>query len=91
LPEEALQEAGLGTLKDPVTEDNDPFPKAPNWPYLLGAGIQAGATLYNALKDPDYSNANALIKAGTEGNFMPISFTPIGHYMAYRPLDTMYQ
>ena len=74
-----------------IETDNDPFPKASNWPYLLGAGIQAGATLYNALKDPDYSNANALIKAGTEGNFMPISFTPTGHYMAYRPLDTLYQ
>ena len=74
-----------------VDTDNDPFPKAAEWPYLVGAGIQAGATLYNALKSPDYSNADSLIKAATNQGYLPISFTPIGNHATYKPLDRLFQ
>ena len=63
-----------------------------NWPWIAGLGVQAGATLYNALTPIDYSNADAVISAAKEaGNFQPVGFRPIGDYLTYRPLDRNYE
>ena len=68
------------------------FPLPSKWPWLTGLGIQAGATLYNALSPTDYSNANAAISAAKEaGKFQPISFRPIGDHLTYRPFDRNYE
>ena len=68
------------------------FPLPSNWPWIAGLGIQAGATLYNALTPTDYSNADAVISAAKEaGNFQPVGFRPIGDYLTYRPLDRNYE
>jgi len=80
----------LGVKKEDT--DNDPFPKAPSWPYLAGLGIQAGALGYNILSPKDYSNADAMIKAAyNAGNYNPIAFRPIGNYLTYRPMDIWFE
>ena len=68
------------------------FPLPSNWPWIAGLGVQAGATLYNALTPIDYSNADAAINAAKEaGNFQPVVFRPNGDYLAYKPLDRDYE
>ncbi len=75
-------------LNGEYTTGDDSFPKAPNWPYLLGAGLQLSSLGYNIFSPKDYSNANAMIKAAKEaGNYIPIDFKPIGNYLEYRPMD----
>ena len=40
---------------------------------------------------PDYTEANAMLRATRgAGKYTPVSFNPIGNYMAYRPFDTDY-
>lgn len=93
IPEEGLTAAGLGTLiTGKEGTNNDTFPEAPTWPYLMGIGLQAGALGYNILKPADYSNANAMISAAQNaGNYNPIEFRPIGDYLTYRPMDIWYE
>lgn len=75
-----------------IVTENDPFPKAPSWPYLAGIGLQAGSLAYNLLSPKDYSNADAMIKAAQNaGNYNPIEFRPIGNYLTYRPMDIWFE
>ena len=52
---------------------------------VVGAAIGLGNSLFNR---PDYSSADALLKASRDANrYSPISYSPIGDYMQYNPFD----
>lgn len=53
----------------------------------LGSAIGLGMS---AAK-PDYTSANTILEAANQaGNFTPISYTPVGNYLAYNPFDRNY-
>lgn len=81
-----------GTYKGaPLNTENDPFPKAANWPYLVGLGLQGAALGYNLLTPADYSNADALISAAKDaGQYNPIGFRPVGNYLKPRSFDKLF-
>lgn len=55
---------------------------------VLGAAIGLGQNLFSK---PDYSGANVILNAANQiGNYTPVSYTPIGDYMQYNPLDRNY-
>lgn len=70
--------------KDSKTDSTSPlFPFPSKVPLLAGIGLQAGTTLFNALKPIDYSNANALanLAATTGRTASTISPVSIGDYL----------
>lgn len=76
--------------KDSKTDSTSPlFPFPSKVPLLAGIGLQAGTTLFNALKPIDYSNADALanLAATTGRTVSTISPPKIGDYLTYRPVD----
>ncbi len=76
--------------KDSKTDSTSPlFPFPSKVPLLAGIGLQAGTTLFNALKPTDYSNADALanLAATTGRTASTISPPKIGDYLTYRPVD----
>lgn len=76
--------------KDNKTDSTSPlFPFPSKVPLLAGIGLQAGTTLFNALKPIDYSNADALanLAATTGRTASTISPSKIGDYLTYRPVD----
>ena len=76
--------------KDSKTDSTSPlFPFPSKVPLLAGIGLQAGTTLFNALKPIDYSNADALANlAATIGRTAStISPDSIGDYLTFRPKD----
>ena len=83
-----FDDEGYKAPKATTDTESDPFPKAQNWPYLAAGLAQLGALGYNILSPSDYSNANAMIKAGMQaGNYMPVSYTPRGNFHVYKPDD----
>lgn len=76
--------------KDSKTDSTSPlFPFPSKVPLLAGIGLQAGTTIFNALKPIDYSNADALanLAATTGRTASTISPVSIGDYLTYRPVD----
>ena len=76
--------------KDSKTDSTSPlFPFPSKVPLLAGIGLQAGTTLFNALKPIDYSNADALanLAATTGRTASTISPDSIGDYLTFRPVD----
>ena len=76
--------------KDSKVDSTSPlFPFPSKVPLLAGIGLQAGTTLFNALKPVDYSNADALanLAATTGRTASTISPVKIGDYLTYRPVD----
>lgn len=76
--------------KDSKIDSTSPlFPFPSKVPLLAGIGLQAGTTLFNALKPIDYSNADALanLAATTGRTASTISPPKIGDYLTYRPVD----
>lgn len=62
-------------------------------PYLryapvIGAGIGLAQNLFSK---PDYSSVDRMVNTANElGNYTPISYSPIGNYLTYTPLDKNY-
>lgn len=52
---------------------------------LAPAFTNAGLAIYNAIKKPDYSNADAIVQAARE--IPTAEYTPIGGKMTYTPID----
>lgn len=70
--------------KDSKVDSTSPlFPFPSKVPLLAGIGLQAGTTLFNALKPIDYSNADALanLAATTGRTASTISPVSIGDYL----------
>ena len=75
--------------KDSKTDSTSPlFPFPSKVPLLAGIGLQAGTTVFNALKPIDTSNADALanLAATIGGTNIEISPTSIGDYLTFRPV-----
>lgn len=76
--------------KDSKTDSTSPlFPFPSKVPLLAGIGLQAGTTVFNALKPTDYKNADALANlaatiGGTNNTINPES---IGDYRDFIPTD----
>lgn len=76
--------------KDSKTDSTSPlFPFPSKVPLLAGIGLQAGTTIFNALKPVDTSNADALanLAATIGGTNITIDPQKIGDYLTYRPVD----
>lgn len=76
--------------KDSKIDSTSPlFPFPSKVPLLAGIGLQAGTTVFNALKPIDYSNADALanLAATTGRTASTINPESIGDYLTFRPVD----
>lgn len=76
--------------KDSKTDSTSPlFPFPSKVPLLAGIGLQAGTTIFNALKPIDKSNADALanLAATIGGTNITIKPDSIGDYLTFRPKD----
>ena len=76
--------------KDSKTDSTSPlFPFSSKVPLLAGIGLQAGTTIFNALKPTDYKNADALanLAATIGGTNITIDPQKIGDYRTFRPTD----
>ena len=51
----------------------------------IGSGLSALSDTLGLTNTPDYSNADLILKAGN--NLKNVSYTPIGNYLTYTPLD----
>lgn len=57
----------------------------------VGFGIGVLTDMFGLTNKPDYSNADAILEATRSGGtYQPVSFNPIGNYLAYNPLDRDY-
>ena len=57
---------------------------------VIGHGALALTDAFGLTNKPDYSNAEAIIKASNNLSSNPIKFKPIGDYLTYNPFDTEY-
>lgn len=76
--------------KDSKTDSTSPlFPFPSKVPLLAGIGLQAGTTLFNALKPIDYKNADALanLAATIGGTNITIDPQKIGDYRTLEKFD----
>lgn len=76
--------------KDSKTDSTSPlFPFPSKVPLLAGIGLQAGTTIFNALKPTDYKNADALanLAATIRGTNITIDPQKIGDYRTFIPVD----
>ena len=69
-------------------ENNDLLPTYLRYAPIVGSAI---GTISSLLSKPDESSANAILTAAREaGQYIPISFNPIGDYIQYNPFDRDY-
>lgn len=55
---------------------------------VVGSAIGLANNLFTK---PDYSNADTILSAANKaGNYLPVSYTPIGDYISYTPFDRNY-
>lgn len=76
--------------KDNKTDSTSPlFPFPSKVPLLAGIGLQAGTTIFNALKPTDYKNADALanLAATIGGTNITIDPQKIGDYRTFEKFD----
>lgn len=69
-------------------ENNDLLPTYLRYAPVVGSAI---GTISSLLSKPDESSADAILTAAREaGQYIPISFNPIGDYIQYNPFDRDY-
>lgn len=80
--------------RERVTIPSNAYEKLPTWMRYapaVGFGALALSDALGITNKPDYSNADAVIKAVRDkATYDPIRFKPIGDYLAYNPFDTEY-
>ena len=88
ISQKALEETGKikGKSDDSNGDSNNNWLTYLRYAPILGSLINVGTAFG---QKPDYSNANAIIKASEKAT-TPIRFNPIGDYLAYNPFDTEY-
>lgn len=81
-------------FKDPVYEnENKDTNKGFDLTQLRYAPVIGSAIglANNLFTKPDYSNADTILSAANKaGNYLPVSYTPIGDYISYTPFDRNY-
>ena len=76
------------TNKEVETTDPDPSRQRPTWLRYAPAVGSAIGLVQNLFSKPDYSSADAILEAANQaGNYQPVSYTPIGNYLQYKPFD----
>lgn len=60
------------------------------WMRYAPIAGHALSLVHNIFNKPDYSNAEAIIKASQNLSANPVKFNPIGDFMTYNPFDTEY-
>lgn len=83
----------VASTKDPEEETTYKEPKTSplaNLRYLpaVGSAINVFTDLMGWTNKPDYSNADMIVDAADQ--FGSVSFSPIGDYMTYTPLDRLF-
>lgn len=83
----------VASTKDPEEETTYKEPKISplaNLRYLpaVGSAINVFTDLMGWTNKPDYSNADMIVDAADQ--FGSVSFSPIGDYMTYTPLDRLF-
>ena len=79
--------------KENTTPPITPPENLPTWMRYAPAVGYGALALTDALgltNKPNYSNAEAIIKASNNLSSNPIKFKPIGDYLTYNPFDTEY-
>lgn len=79
--------------KENTTPAVTPPENLPTWMRYapaVGYGALALTDMLGITNKPNYSNAEAIIKASNNLSSNPIRFKPIGDYLTYNPFDTEY-
>lgn len=79
--------------KNPSEQEGESIKNLPTWMRyapVIGHGALALTDAFGLTNKPDYSNAEAIIKASNNLSSNPIKFNPIGDYLTYNPFDTEY-
>lgn len=79
--------------KETPTTPVTPPENLPTWMRyapVIGHGALALTDAFGLTNKPNYSNAEAIIKASDNLSSNPIKFNPIGDYLTYNPFDTEY-
>lgn len=75
-------------------DGSDETKRYPTWMRYAPIAAAGVGVLTDALgwtNKPDYSNADAILDAiSNGGNYMPVSATPLGDYLTYNPFDRNY-
>jgi hypothetical protein len=71
-------------------EENNNLPTWMRYAPVIGHGALTLTDAFGLTNKPDYSNAEAIIKASNNLSSNPIKFNPIGDYLTYNPFDTEY-
>ena len=76
------------TNKEVETTSPDPSRQGPTWLRYAPVVGSAIGLVQNLFSKPDYSSADAILEAANQaGNYQPVSYTPIGNYLQYKPFD----
>ena len=86
----SLEEYNKNPIANPDYKESGKSSGLTNLRYapVIGAAIGLGQNLFSR---PDYTSANAILEAANQaGNYTPISYTPVGNYLQYKPFDRNY-
>lgn len=84
-----IEEAPKENITTPVTPPEN-LPTWMRYAPVIGHGALALTDMLGITNKPNYSNAEAIIKASNNLSSNPIKFNPIGDYLTYNPFDTEY-
>lgn len=79
--------------ENPSEQKGESIKNLPTWMRYapaVGYGALALTDMLGITNKPNYSNAEAIIKASNNLSSNPIKFKPIGDYLTYNPFDTEY-
>lgn len=79
--------------ENPSEQKGESIKNLPTWMRYapaIGHGALALTDMLGITNKPNYSNAEAIIKASNNLSSNPIKFKPIGDYLTYNPFDTEY-
>lgn len=79
--------------KNPSEQEGESIKNLPTWMRYapaVGYGTLALTDAFGLTNKPDYSNAEAIIKASNNLSSNPIKYETIGDYLTYNPFDTEY-
>jgi hypothetical protein len=93
LPPEEFITNKSAAYNSPEVKTENSIAQLPTWMRYapaVGYGTLALTDMLGITNKPNYSNAEAIIKASNNLSSNPIKFNPIGDYLTYNPFDTEY-